>query len=87
VTAIPGIIFSGGLDGHLRAYSAKTGAIVWDVDTKRDYKTVNGATAHGGSLDGAGAVVVDGMVYVTSGNTKFGTTRGNVLLAFAVEGK
>jgi polyvinyl alcohol dehydrogenase (cytochrome) len=87
VTAIPGSIFSGGLDGHLRAYSAKTGAIVWDVDTKRDYKTANGVTAHGCSLDGAGAVVADGMLYVTSGHTKFGTTPGNVLLAFAVEGK
>ena len=33
VTVIPGIVFSGGLDGHLRAYSAEDGHIVWDVDT------------------------------------------------------
>jgi polyvinyl alcohol dehydrogenase (cytochrome) len=30
VTAIPGAVFSGSLDGHLRAYSAVTGKIVWD---------------------------------------------------------
>ena len=53
VTAIPGIVFSGGLDGHLRAY----GKIVWDVDTKRNYTTVNGVPAHGGSLDGPGVVI------------------------------
>ncbi|WP_439400519.1 c-type cytochrome (plasmid) [Bradyrhizobium sp. PMVTL-01] len=56
VTAIPGVVFSGGLDGHLRAYVAKTGEIIWDVDTIQDYTTVNGAAAHGGSLDGPGSL-------------------------------
>jgi polyvinyl alcohol dehydrogenase (cytochrome) len=87
VTAIPGTVLSGGIDGHLRAYSAKTGAIVWDVDTKQQYNTVNGVSGHGGSLDGPGVVVVGGMLYVNSGYTKFGTTPGNVLLAFSVDGK
>jgi polyvinyl alcohol dehydrogenase (cytochrome) len=87
VTAIPGVIFSGGLDGHLRAYAAENGKIVWDVDTKQEYATVNGVAARGGSLDGPGAVVVDGMVYVNSGYTNFGTIPGNVLLAFSVDGK
>jgi polyvinyl alcohol dehydrogenase (cytochrome) len=87
VTAIPGVVFSGGLDGHLRAYAAESGKIVWDVDTKREYATVNGVAARGGSLDGPGAVVVDGTVYVNSGYTKFGTIPGNVLLAFSVDGK
>jgi polyvinyl alcohol dehydrogenase (cytochrome) len=87
VTAIPGVVFSGGLDGHLRAYAAKTGEIIWDVDTMRDYQTVNGAPAHGGSLDGPGAVVAGGMLYVNSGYANYGTTPGNVLLAFSVDGK
>jgi polyvinyl alcohol dehydrogenase (cytochrome) len=87
VTAIPGVVFSGGLDGHLRAYAAESGHIIWDVDTKKDYATVNGVPARGGSLDGPGAVVVDGMLYVNSGYTNFGTIPGNVLLAFSVDGK
>ena len=87
VTAIPGVIFSGGLDGHLRAYAAKTGDIIWDVDTIQDYATVNGASAHGGSLDGPGAVVAGGMLYVNSGYTYYGTAPGNVLLAFSVDGR
>jgi len=87
VTVIPGVVFSGGLDGHLRAYAARTGAIVWDVDTVKDYATVNGSSAHGGSLDGPGPVVAGGMLYVNSGYPNYGGMPGNVLLAFSVDGK
>ena len=59
---------------------------MWDVDTKGDYQTVNGVAAKGGSIDGGGAVVVDGMVYVGSGATLVGTMPGNVLLAYSVDG-
>jgi polyvinyl alcohol dehydrogenase (cytochrome) len=87
VTAIPGVIFSGGVDGHLRAYSAADGHIIWDYDTERDYQTVNGVKASGGSLDESGAVVVGGVLYVNSGYFFQGSTAGNVLLAFSVDGK
>ena len=87
VTAIPGIVFSAGLDGHLRAYSSEDGHIVWDVDTKLEYRTVNSVAAHGGSIDGPGAVVVGGTLYVSSGYSIFGGLPGNVLLAYSVEGR
>lgn len=87
VTAIPGAVFSGALDGHLRAYSASTGEILWDVDTAHEFETVNGKPAHGGSLDAAGAAVVNGLVLVNSGYNQFGGMPGNVLLAFSVDGK
>lgn len=87
VTAISGVVFSGGLDGHLRAYSAQDGHIVWDVDTAKDYKTANGVKAHGGALDGPGAVIVGGTLYVNSGYAFLGGAPGNVLLAFSVDGK
>jgi polyvinyl alcohol dehydrogenase (cytochrome) len=87
VTAIPGIVFSGGLDGHLRAYSADDGRIVWDVDTKGEHPTVNGVAAHGGSIDGPGTVVVDGMIYVSSGSSFYGTIPGNALMAYSVDGR
>lgn len=86
VTAIPGVVFSGGIDGHLRAYAAADGRILWHTDTQQSFATVNGVAGRGGSLDGPGAVVVDGMVYVNSGYALFGGTPGNVLLAFAVGG-
>lgn len=87
VTAIPGVVFSGGLDGHLRAYASDSGRIVWDLETQRPYATVNGVEAQGGSLDGPGAVVVDGRLFVGSGNGFFGGAPGNVLLALTVDGR
>ena len=85
VTAIPGAVFSGSEDGHLRAYSARDGSILWDFDTVQDYKTVNGVKGSGGAIDGPGAVVANGMVFVNSGYMRFGGAPGNVLLAFGVE--
>lgn len=87
VTVIPGVVFSGSLDGHLRAYATADGSIVWDVDTVMEYQAVNGVKAKGGSLDGPGPVVVGGILYVNSGYGLFGEMPGNVLLAFSVDGK
>ncbi len=87
VTVIPGVVFSGSVDGHLRAYSTVDGHILWDQDTARDYQTVNGVKANGGAIDGPGPVVAGGMLYVNSGYGMFGGAPGNVLLAFSVDGK
>jgi polyvinyl alcohol dehydrogenase (cytochrome) len=87
VTAIPGVVFSGSIDGHLRAYSTTTGAVIWDVDTAREFETVNGKPARGGSMDVGGPAVVNGMVFVNSGYGQWGGMPGNVLLVFSVDGK
>jgi polyvinyl alcohol dehydrogenase (cytochrome) len=87
VTAIAGVVFSGSEDGHLRAYSAATGEVIWDADTVREYDTVNGAKARGGSLDVAGPVIAGGMLFVNSGYGQWGGAPGNVLLAFSIDGK
>lgn len=84
VTAIPGVVFSGSLDGHLRAYSVADGAVVWDFDTERTYDTVNHVAGSGGSIDAAGPVAAEGMLFVLSGYPVYGGKAGNVLLAFAV---
>ena len=86
VTAIPGVIFSGSLDGHMRAYSAANGSVIWDFNTAREFQTVNGKPAHGGSIDATGAAVAGGIVFVNSGYNQFGGMPGNVLLAFSVDG-
>jgi polyvinyl alcohol dehydrogenase (cytochrome) len=78
VTVMPGSAFSGSMDGHLRAYSTIDGKILWDFDTARDFQTSNGVKASGGPLDHGGATIVNGVVYVNS---------GNALLAFSVDGK
>lgn len=86
VTVIPGAVFSGSLDGYIRAYSTATGKLLWDYDTEHPYQTVNGVPGRGGSLNATGPVIVNGMVYVLSGYGNFGEAPGNVLLAFSVAG-
>jgi polyvinyl alcohol dehydrogenase (cytochrome) len=87
VSAIPGVAFSGSVDGHMRAYSTTDGSIIWDVDTIRAYETVNGVAGRGGSIDGPGPAIGGGMVFVNSGYPTAGGTPGNMLLAFSVDGK
>ena len=88
VTAIPGLVFSATMNGHLRAYAAATGAITWDFDTAaQTYATVNGGpAAHGGFIDAAGPVAAQGLLFQHTG---YGATNGgsNVLLAFSVDGR
>jgi len=70
----------------VRALSAADGRVVWEFDTVRDFKTVNGVAAKGGSMGAAGPVVAAGTLFVPSGylGVKNGLP-GNVLLAFSVQ--
>jgi len=88
VTLIPGAVLSGSVDGHLRAYDAKTGAILWDLDTAGTYDAANGVKAFGGNLDGSPQTVANGTLYVNSGNATLGSPRhGDAVMALAVDGK
>lgn len=83
VTLIPNVVFSAGLDGMLRAFTAFDGRLLWEYNTAQQFSTVNGLTAAGGSIGSAGATVAQGMVFVGSGYTGFqGGVPGNVLLCF-----
>ncbi|HEY3681929.1 MAG TPA: PQQ-binding-like beta-propeller repeat protein [Streptosporangiaceae bacterium] len=85
VTSTPGVVWEGGMDGKMRAYSARTGKVLWAYDTMRDVTGVNGQVGRGGALaGGGGAVVAHGMVYVQSGYafTPYPNDKGAVLMAF-----
>ena len=84
-TAIPGVVFVGGVDGILRALSPNDGATLWQYDTNRAFEAVNKVATKGGSVMSGGAVVVDGRVYVGSGFGVVGGVTGNAVLAFGVE--
>jgi polyvinyl alcohol dehydrogenase (cytochrome) len=89
-TVIPGLVLSTTIDGHLRAYGAADGKIVWDFDTAaQKYQTINGVKDQsGGSLDVAGPVVAGGLMYIISGYAgALGGAPNNVLLVFSVDGK
>ena len=96
VTAIPGVVFVGAYDGHFRAWDTASGRVVWDWDTgSKPVRALNGGLAQGGVMDGAGATVAGGMVYVHSGYAGRSAdtpnqplhSAGNVLMAFSVDGK
>ncbi len=86
-TVIPGVVFSGTADGRLRAYSTKDGAIIWEVDTAQPINTVNAGQAKGGTLDGGGPTIANGVLYTNSGYGRLIGYPGNLLLAFTVDGK
>lgn len=81
-TAIPGVIFVGGSDGMLTALDAATSQVLWQFATNRSFRGVNGIKTHGGSISSAGAIVVDGRVFVGSGYGLTGNLPGNAVLAF-----
>ena len=84
VTVIPGVVFAGSLDGMMRAYATRDGALLWEYDSVREYQAVNGVRARGGAINGPGPVVADGLFLMTSGYAAIGgNSPGNVILAFA----
>jgi polyvinyl alcohol dehydrogenase (cytochrome) len=84
---IPGVVFSGSADGHIRAFSTMDGAKLWDFDTAaQTYRPANGTNASGGSIGGGAEAVANGMLYVNSGSAGVHQP-GNVLIAFTVDGK
>ena len=88
LTAMPGVVFAGSMDGRFRAYDSKTGKVVWDYDTAAGpVATVSGKTATGGVMDGAGPTIAGGVVYVTSGYQGRSGTPNMVLMAFSPGGK
>ena len=87
VSAVPGLAFSGSVDGHMRAYSTRDGKVLWDFDSIREYPTVNGVPGRGGSIDGPGPIIAGGMLIMNSGYPTNGGTPGNVLIALTVDGK
>ncbi len=84
VTAIPGVVFAGAFDGHLRAYASADGKVLWDFDTNRSFPSVSGDLAKGGSIEADGPVIYRGHVLVNSGYLFGDRMAGNALLVFAV---
>ena len=42
VTLIPGVLLSGARDGMIRAASSRTGQLLWEFDSAKEFTTVNG---------------------------------------------
>lgn len=80
--AIDKSVIAASIDGKLYVFDGKTGKIVWQFDTLRDFDTINGAEGKGGSIDSHSIFAGNGMIFVSSGYNRFSQPPGNVLLAF-----
>jgi polyvinyl alcohol dehydrogenase (cytochrome) len=87
VTAIPGALLAGHLDGWLRLYDGATGKVTWQIDTAQPVKALNGATATGGSMSGPGPALSDGYLILDSGYGFARKMPGNALLVYSIDGK
>ena len=81
-TVVDGVVVSGSNDGMLRAFDTQTGELLFEFDNAREFESVNGISARGGSIDNATIVAGNGLLLVSSGYALFGELPGNVLLGF-----
>jgi polyvinyl alcohol dehydrogenase (cytochrome) len=84
ITLLGNAAIAGDMNGLVSAVSTADGKVLWHFNTNREFTTVNGVTAKGGSISGVGPVVSNGMLFVNSGYMIISGKPGNVLLAFGV---
>lgn len=85
LTSTDQVVFSGSLDGKVRAWDVASGELLWQTETARPFTGVNGVEGHGGAIDVSGQVLAGDWLYVQSGYSMFGQLPGNVLLAYRVK--
>lgn len=85
LAAMPGVVFSGAADGHIRAYDTRDGTVRWDYDTGLTFPAVNGVQARGGGIGRGGAALAAGALFLNTGDG-YGQA-GNALLTFTVDGR
>ena len=83
VTASPGVLFAGHLDGVVRAYAQAGGELLWAYDTTTPVTGTNALVGRGGSMSGAGPTVANGHLIVNSGYGLYFHEPGNALFVFA----
>ncbi len=90
-TLANGVLYGVNIDGHVRAFTALDGKMIWDFDTgAQKYDTVNGVkNQRGGNLDATGITFAGDMAFLMAGFSSFSSSAppDNVLLAFTVDGK
>lgn len=87
ITAMPGAVLAGYLDGWLRLHDAATGKVIWQIDTTQPVKTANGAIATGGSMSGPGPTIANHHLILNSGYGFARKMPGNALLVYSIDGK
>lgn len=81
-TVVDGVVVQGSIDGFLRVFDVESGDLLFRFNTAREFDSINGISARGGSIDNATIVANNGLLLVSSGYSLFNETPGNVLMAF-----
>jgi polyvinyl alcohol dehydrogenase (cytochrome) len=86
ITAIPGLVLAGGMDGVLRIHDSASGEVLWQMDSTKTITTVSGEEAFGGSFGGGSAPVLqDGLLVLSSGYGIYLHMPGNLLMVYEVD--
>ena len=85
VTAVPGAVIAGHLDGNIKVYDKENGNILWSYNTLRDFESISGSRAYGGSFSGSGPSIRNGYMAINSGYGIYNHMPGNVLLLFSLD--
>lgn len=86
ISTAGGLVYAGGMDGVLRVYRAQDGEELFELDATKDFKSLTGEQASGGSFGGAaGPIVSNGRVYISSGYGIYNHMTGNLLLALEID--
>ena len=81
ITAIPGAVIAGFLDGRLRIYGRDDGRLLYERNMLGEYLSVSGEIAHGGAFSGGGVLVAHQRLYVNAGYGYNQHIPGNALIA------
>lgn len=81
-TVLDDMVLAGALNGVLFAHDKATGEILWELDTKMDFPTVNNVPASGGALDATGPVLSGDYMLINSGYAQFGQLGGNAFVVY-----
>ena len=84
VTAVPGAVIAGHLDGKIKVYDKENGNILWSYNTLRDFESISDTPAYGGSFSGSGPSIRNGYMAINSGYGIYNHMPGNVLLLFSL---
>jgi polyvinyl alcohol dehydrogenase (cytochrome) len=74
------LVITGALNGYLFAHDRATGELVWEMNTRREFDSLNGVSATGGAIDATGPVISGDYLIFNSGYATFGQLPGNALI-------
>ena len=81
-TVLDDLVLAGALNGVLFAHDKQTGAVLWELDMKTKFDTINNVEANGGAFDATGPVLSGDYMIVNSGYAQFGQLAGNAMVVY-----